>query len=100
MISINYKHLHYFLQVAESGSVAAASRQLHLTPQTISSQVQLLADRLGGELFEKVGRRLALTETGQLPCEKRRARGERSSSGSASPTRCRNPSPTTSSSRP
>jgi LysR family transcriptional activator of nhaA len=66
MISINYKHLHYFLQVAESGSVAAASRQLHLTPQTISSQVQLLADRLGGELFEKVGRRLALTETGQL----------------------------------
>jgi LysR family transcriptional activator of nhaA len=29
---MNYKHLHYFLQVAETGSVAAASRQLHLTP--------------------------------------------------------------------
>src|SRR5574343_500782 len=63
---MNYKHLHYFLQVAESGSVAAASRQLHLTPQTISSQIQLLADRLGGPLFEKVGRRLVLTDTGQL----------------------------------
>jgi len=63
---MNYKHLHYFLQVAETGSVAAASRQLHLTPQTISGQIQLLGDRLGGALFEKVGRRLVLTETGQL----------------------------------
>jgi len=63
---MNYKHLHYFLQVAEAGSVAAASRQLHLTPQTISGQIQLLGDRLGGPLFEKVGRRLVLTETGQL----------------------------------
>ncbi|MCC9597021.1 MULTISPECIES: transcriptional activator NhaR [unclassified Rubrivivax] len=63
---MNYKHLHYFLQVAETGSVAAASRQLHLTPQTISGQIQLLADRLGGPLFEKVGRRLELTDTGHL----------------------------------
>ncbi len=63
---MNYKHLHYFMQVAEAGGVAAASRQLHLTPQTISGQIQLLADRLGGPLFEKVGRRLELTETGKL----------------------------------
>ena len=63
---MNYKHLHYFLQVAETGSVAAASRQLHLTPQTISGQIQLLGERLGGALFEKAGRRLVLTETGQL----------------------------------
>ena len=66
MTAMNYKHLHYFLQVAETGSVAAASRQLHLTPQTISGQIQLLADRLGGPLFEKVGRRLVLTDTGQV----------------------------------
>jgi LysR family transcriptional activator of nhaA len=47
---MNYKHLHYFLQVAEAGSVVAASRQLHLTPQTISGQIQLLGDRLGAAL--------------------------------------------------
>lgn len=63
---MNYKHLHYFMQVAETGSVAAASRQLNLTPQTISGQIQLLGERLGGALFDKVGRRLVLTETGQL----------------------------------
>lgn len=64
--TVNYKHLHYFLQVAQLGSVAAASRQLHLAPQTISGQIQLLAERLGGPLFKKSGRRLVLTETGQL----------------------------------
>ncbi len=66
---MNYKHLHYFLQVAQAGSVAAASRQLHLTPQTISGQIQLLGERLGGALFEKSGRRLALTDTGRLALE-------------------------------
>lgn len=64
--TLNYKHLHYFMRVAETGSVVDASRQLHLTPQTISGQIQLLGDRLGGPLFEKVGRRLVLTDTGQL----------------------------------
>jgi LysR family transcriptional activator of nhaA len=64
--AMNYKHLHYFAQVAEAGSVTAASRQLKLSPQTISGQIQLLGERLGGALFEKVGRRLVLTDTGQL----------------------------------
>lgn len=66
MPTLNYKHLQYFLQVAEAGSVAAASRQLHLTPQTISGQIQQLGERLGGPLFARSGRRLVLTETGQL----------------------------------
>jgi LysR family transcriptional activator of nhaA len=66
MTAVNYKHLHYFMQVAEAGSVAAAGRQLNLTPQTISGQIQLLSERLGGDLFEKVGRRLVLTEPGRL----------------------------------
>ena len=38
---MNYKHLHYFMQVAKTGSVMRASEQLHLTPQTISGQIQL-----------------------------------------------------------
>jgi len=58
---MNYEHLHCFPQVAETGSGAAASRQLLLTLQTISGQIQLLSDRLGGPLFEKVGPGLRLT---------------------------------------
>ncbi|WP_259375548.1 hypothetical protein [Rubrivivax gelatinosus] len=33
---MNYKHLHYFLQVAGTGSVAAASRQPHRVPKSIA----------------------------------------------------------------
>ena len=63
---MNYKHLHYFMQVATSGSVMRASEQLHLTPQTISGQIQTLEEALGNALFAKSGRGLVLTEAGRL----------------------------------
>ena len=63
---VNYKHLHYFWVVAKEGCIARASERLHLTPQTISGQLSLLEKHLGVSLFSKVGRNLALTETGRL----------------------------------
>lgn len=63
---MNYKHLHYFLQVARLGGVLRASEQLHLSPQTISGQIKLLEEALGAQLFAKSGRGLALTDTGRL----------------------------------
>ena len=63
---VNYKHLHYFWVVAKEGGIARASERLHLTPQTISGQLSLLEKHLGISLFSRVGRNLALTETGRL----------------------------------
>lgn len=63
---MNYKHLHYFVHVAQAGSVTRASKLLHLTPQTISGQIQLLEESLGTELFEKSGRGLTLTDAGRV----------------------------------
>ncbi|MEW5891595.1 MAG: transcriptional activator NhaR [Pseudomonadota bacterium] len=63
---LNYKQLHYFWSVAKAGGIARASERLHLTPQTISGQIALLEESLGVQLFRRVGRRLELTETGQL----------------------------------
>ncbi|MFK5915298.1 MAG: transcriptional activator NhaR [Woeseiaceae bacterium] len=63
---MNYKHLHYFLVVAKSGSIARASEKLHLTPQTISGQLSLLEESLDNALFSRVGRNLELTDTGRL----------------------------------
>ncbi|MBY4676085.1 transcriptional activator NhaR [Marinobacterium sp. CAU 1594] len=62
---MNFKHLRYFLVVAQEGSIARASETLNLTPQTISGQLKLLEESLGTALFERSGRRLALTEAGQ-----------------------------------
>lgn len=63
---MNFKHLHYFWRVAKAGSVARASEQLHLTPQTLSGQIGLLEDDLGMPLFAKSGRNIELTEAGRL----------------------------------
>lgn len=63
--SLNFKHLRYFWAVAKSGGIARASEQLHLTPQTISGQISLFEEALGYKLFERVGRRLELSDAGR-----------------------------------
>lgn len=63
---MNYKHLHYFWTVARTGSVARASERLHLTPQTLSAQINQLEKSLGTELFRPAGRGIELTEAGRL----------------------------------
>lgn len=63
---MNFKHLYYFWKVATAGGVMRAGEELHITPQTISGQVQLLEANLGTELFARHGRNLELTENGRL----------------------------------
>jgi LysR family transcriptional activator of nhaA len=62
---MNYKHLYYFWTVAKAGSIARASEQLHLTPQTISGQLSLFENVLGETLFDRSRRRFALTDAGR-----------------------------------
>ena len=64
--NLNYKHLHYFWVVASEGSIARAAEKLCITPQTISGQLSILEGKIGQALFDRVGRRLRLTETGRL----------------------------------
>lgn len=66
MRHLNYNHLLYFWTVAREGSIARASEVLYLTPQTISGQLKLLEESIGKPLFHRVGRRLVLSETGQI----------------------------------
>lgn len=63
---INFKHLHYFWVVAKQGGIGKASEKLHITPQTISGQIQLLEEQFDKALFVKVGRNLKLTDTGRM----------------------------------
>ncbi len=66
MRHLNYNHLLYFWTVAREGSIARASEVLFLTPQTISGQLKLLEESIGKPLFVRVGRRLVLSDTGQI----------------------------------
>ena len=65
MAWLNYHHLLYFWTVAREGSLTQGARKLHLTPQTISSQLRTLEGALGEQLFHRSGRQLVLTEIGQ-----------------------------------
>lgn len=66
MPQLNLKHLRYFWAVASHGSIARASKVLHLTPQTISGQLRELEAQVGDKLFAKSGRSLVLSDTGRL----------------------------------
>jgi len=63
---LNFHHLFYFWRVAKTGHLTQASKELHVSQSALSSQIRQLEDRLGEALFERSGRRLVLTDTGQL----------------------------------
>jgi len=63
---LNYHHLYYFWAVAREGSIRRACEHLQLAQPTVSSQIQKLERSLGEKLFDRVGRGLALTDTGRL----------------------------------
>ena len=69
MRHLNYSHLQYFWSVAREGSVVKAAESLNLTPQTISGQLKLLEESVGQPLFDRVGRRLVLSEMGHVVME-------------------------------
>ena len=63
---LNYHHLLYFWFVAKEGSLRKASETLRVSEPSISAQLRLLESELGEALFERKGRSLVLTETGQF----------------------------------
>lgn len=63
---LNYHHLLYFWKVARRGTVGAAAKELHLTQATVSAQIKALERMLGEALLRRSGRKLVLTDTGNL----------------------------------
>jgi len=64
-ISFDWNQARAFLATAEEGSLSAAARALGLTQPTLSRQVAALEEDLGITLFERIGRSLSLTQSGQ-----------------------------------
>jgi LysR family transcriptional activator of nhaA len=65
-VSLNFRHLHYFWVVAKEGSITRAAERLGLAIQTVSAQLSQLEQSVGKALFKLQGRRLVLTEAGQI----------------------------------
>ncbi|WP_144146864.1 LysR family transcriptional regulator [Paraburkholderia sp. BCC1884] len=58
--------LRYFVEVARTGSLAAASENLHVAISAISRQIAKLEQEVGTALFERMARGMVLTESGEL----------------------------------
>jgi LysR family transcriptional activator of nhaA len=63
---LNYHHLLYFWAVAREGSIVRASEELGVSQPSISLQVKELERALGRKLFDRVGRKLVLTDAGRV----------------------------------
>jgi LysR family transcriptional activator of nhaA len=66
MADFNYHHLRYFWAVARVGNLTRASAELHLTPQTVSTQIKGFEAAIGEQLFQRSGRSLVLTDVGRV----------------------------------
>ncbi|MES9931642.1 MAG: LysR family transcriptional regulator [Candidatus Sedimenticola sp. PURPLELP] len=63
---MDFNTLNAFLAVAETESFSAAASRLHLTQPAISKRIASLEDELGNRLFDRIGRKISLTEAGRL----------------------------------
>ncbi len=62
----NFNHLFYFWRVAKLGHLTQAAQEIHISQSALSSQIKQLEQRIGEDLFDREGRRLALTASGQM----------------------------------
>lgn len=64
-MNITFRQLRLFLALAETGSVSAAAKVMHVTQPTASMQLKDMAGAVGLPLYELVGKKLYLTDAGQ-----------------------------------
>jgi len=56
----------YFLEVAQTGSLSAASATLHVAVSAISRQISRLEEEVGAPLFDRASRGMTLTDAGRV----------------------------------
>ena len=74
-VKFDWNHARAFLITAEEGTLSAAAKTLDMTQPTLSRQVAALESELQITLFERVGQRLILTDSGLELLEHARSMG-------------------------
>lgn len=64
-MNITFRQLRLFLALAETGSVSAAARMVHVTQPTASMGLKEITDAVGVPLYEVVARKVHLTAMGK-----------------------------------
>ncbi|RXN90613.1 LysR family transcriptional regulator [Achromobacter aloeverae] len=59
------RHLRYFEALAQTLSFTKAAERVHVTQSTLSHQIRQLEEELGQALFDRIGKRVSMTEAGE-----------------------------------
>jgi DNA-binding transcriptional LysR family regulator len=62
---MEFRNIKTFYAVAVNSSFQRASKTLNYAQSTVSAQIQALEEDLGVRLFDRLGRRIMLTEAGE-----------------------------------
>jgi LysR family transcriptional regulator, low CO2-responsive transcriptional regulator len=65
MRALSLRQLRAFVEVAKAGAIGRAAEALHLTQPAVSMQIRDLERAVGLPVFERIGRGLRLTTTGE-----------------------------------
>lgn len=63
---MEFRELRSLVALADLGGIARAAEKLHLSAPAIHKQLKLLEAELGVQLYEKLGRRLRLTQAAEI----------------------------------
>jgi DNA-binding transcriptional LysR family regulator len=63
---MNWNDLKAFIAVAEQDSFSKAAQRLHITQPAVSKRIQALENELDTRLFDRIGKRVYLTDAGSL----------------------------------
>lgn len=69
---MEFHQLRYFIAAAEDLSISAAAKRLHVTQPALSRQVAVLEAELGVPLFDRIRKRIHLTDAGRFLLPKAR----------------------------
>lgn len=64
-MNITFRQLRLFLALAESGSVSAAAKAMHVTQPTASMQLKEVSMAVGVPLYEVISKKIYLTDVGK-----------------------------------
>ncbi|KOS61830.1 LysR family transcriptional regulator [Lysinibacillus sp. FJAT-14222] len=63
---LEIRHLHYFMAVCEELHFTKAAEKLGISQPTLSQQIRVLEDEVGMPLFDRIGKKIVLTEAGSV----------------------------------
>ncbi|CAH1203821.1 HTH-type transcriptional regulator CynR [Paenibacillus allorhizoplanae] len=63
---MEFRQLEYFIAICEELHFTRASEKLGMSQPTLSHQIKSLEDELGVPLFDRIGKKIAITEAGKI----------------------------------